>query len=100
MVAQKQRKTWARGSGWKVDSRRPAETLHPLPPDIATDATAASGSSVMRELVANECYAAEYDENARVAGGRAAAEGEADYTPRATEFSEVLSAILGAKVVF
>ena len=38
--------------------------------------------------------------NARVAGGRAAAEGEADYTPQATEFREALSAILGTKVVF
>jgi hypothetical protein len=99
-MAQKQRKTWARGSGWKVNSWRPAETLYPLPPYIATDATPAAGSSMMREQVPSECYAAAYNEKARLTGGRAAVEGEVDYTPQATEFHEALSAILGTKVVF
>ena len=95
MVTQEQRKTWARGSGWKVDSRRPVETLYPLPPDIATDTTATAGFSMMKEQVPSEYYVAMYDDEARQAGGRAAV--EADSTPQATESCEALSAILGTK---
>jgi hypothetical protein len=64
VVAQEQHKTWARGSGRKVDSRSPVETLYPLPPDIATDTTAAAGFSMMKEQVPSEYYAAVYDDEA------------------------------------